>query len=167
MKYVKFISETHIEYPPVNKGSIANYDIAIDLLIQDGYKPLQEAPRPEDNDYTLTYQDTPEAVLEVITVPTPEEKEQREKERILGLKCTKRVFALILQEMGVSYSQLKEKIAENDQAQLEWDLCVELLRANPLLDTMAAKLGFTKEQVDTIFKIANGEIPSNINLGEE
>ena len=167
MKYVKFISETQIEYPPVNKGSIANYNLDIDLLIQDGYKPLQEAQKPEDNDYVLTYQETPEAVIEIVTVPTPEEKEQREKERILGLKCTKRVFALILQEMGVSYTQLKTLIASSEQAQLEWDLCVELLRANPLLDTMAAQLGFTKEQVDTIFKIANGEIPSNINLGEE
>ena len=56
-----------------------------------------------------------------------------EQERIGNLKCTKRVFALMLQELGISYTQLKELIATNEQAQLEWDLCVELERKNPLL----------------------------------
>lgn len=90
--------------------------------------------------------------------PTPEEIEQREKERIANLKCTKRVFALMLQEMGISYAQLKELIATNEQAQLEWDLCVELERKNPLLDIMAGQLGITAVQLDALFKYANGEI---------
>ena len=167
MKYCKFIDTTHIEFPPVNKGSVINYDICEELLLQDGYKPFQEAEKPTGNDYTITYQDTPEAVIEIVTLPTPEEIAERERQRILGLKCTKRIFALILQDMGVTYTQLKELIATSPQAQLEWDLCVELERSNPLLNIMAEHLGFTSEQVDNIFKIANGEIPSNIDLGSE
>ena len=42
-------------------------------------------------------------------------------------------------------------------AKLEWDLCVELHRNNPLLDIMAAKLGVTSQQLDYIFRAANGE----------
>ena len=38
--YVKFISETKIEFPPKNKGSIINYDKAEKRLIADGYKLL-------------------------------------------------------------------------------------------------------------------------------
>lgn len=167
MKYVKFIDTTHIEYPPLNKGSIMNYNLCEELLLQDGYKPFQEAEKPTGNDYTITYQNTPTMVVEIVTLPTPEEIAERERQRILGLKCTKRVFALILQNMGVTYSQLKTLIATSDQAQLEWDLCVELQRANPLLNTMAEQLGFTPEQVDNIFKIANGEIPTDIDLGSE
>ena len=88
-----------------------------------------------------------------------EEKQvQAEKERIGNLTCTKRVFALMLQELGISYSQLKELIATNEQAQLEWDLCVELERKNPLLDIMALQLGITAEQLDGLFRYANGEI---------
>lgn len=83
---------------------------------------------------------------------------QREKERIGNLTCTKRVFALMLQELGILYSQLKELIATNEQAQLEWDLCVELERKNPLLDIMAMQLGITSEQLDGLFMYANGEI---------
>lgn len=96
---------------------------------------------------------------EVILNPNYEqEQEQKEKERIGNLTCTKRVFALMLQEMGIAYTQLKELIATNEQAQLEWDLCVELERKNPLLDIMAGQLGITPEQLDGLFKYANGEI---------
>lgn len=87
-----------------------------------------------------------------------EEQKQKERERIGNLTCTKRVFALMLQEMGISYTQLKELIATSEQAQLEWDLCVELERKNPLLDIMAGQLGVTSEQLDKLFLYANGEI---------
>lgn len=86
------------------------------------------------------------------------EEAQKEKERVAKLTCTKRVFALMLQELGITYTQLKELIATNEQAQLEWDLCVELERQNPLLDIMASQLGVTPEQLDGLFKYANGEI---------
>lgn len=83
---------------------------------------------------------------------------QAEAERVAKLTCTKRVFALMLQELGISYAQLKELIATNEQAQLEWDLCIELERSNPLLDIMALQLGITSVQLDGLFKYANGEI---------
>ena len=86
------------------------------------------------------------------------EQAQKEKERVSKLTCTKRVFALMLQELGITYTMLKQLIATNEQAQLEWDLCVELERKNPLLDVMALQLGVTSEQLDGLFKYANGEI---------
>lgn len=90
---------------------------------------------------------------------TEEEIEEQKKEHIRSLTCTKRVFALMLQELGVDYlTQLKPLIESNPQAQLEWELCVELLRANPMLDLMANQLGITSEQLDRLFQYANGEI---------
>ena len=89
---------------------------------------------------------------------TDDELELQENRRISMLTCTKRVFALMLQELGITYTMLKELIATNEQAQLEWDLCVELQRSNPLLDVMAMQLGITSEQLDGLFRYANGEI---------
>ena len=86
------------------------------------------------------------------------EKEEKEKERVSNLRCTKRVLALILKELGVSYANLQTLIATNEQAQLEWDLCVELERSNPLLDILGAELGLAPTTIDKIFKYANGEI---------
>lgn len=90
---------------------------------------------------------------------TEEEIEKQKKQHIKSLTCTKRVFALMLQELGVDYlTKLKPLIESNPQAQLEWDLCVELLRSNPMLDLMAEQLGITPEQLDKLFQYANGEI---------
>lgn len=87
-----------------------------------------------------------------------EELSQLEKERIGKLTITKRVFALALRDnFGIPYQKLKQEIAQSNDALLEWDLCVELHRNNPLLDTMAAKMGVTPQQLDYIFRAANGE----------
>lgn len=99
---------------------------------------------------------------EIIVNPDYEEiKRQKEQERIGNLTMTKRVFALGLQQLGITYTQLKELIATSEQAQLEWDLCVELQRKNPLLDVMAAQMGILPTQLDNMFKQANGEPPDN------
>ena len=95
---------------------------------------------------------------EIILNPNYEEEQaEKERERIGNLQVTKRVFALALQQLGITYSQLKALIATSEQAQLEWDLCVELQRNNPLLDVMAAQLDVSSETLDMIFKRANGE----------
>ena len=85
-------------------------------------------------------------------------RKEKEKERVSNLRCTKRVLALILKELGVSYANLQALIATNEDAQLEWDLCVELERSNPLLDILGAQLGISSTTIDKIFKYANGEI---------
>lgn len=90
---------------------------------------------------------------------TEEEKAEQEAERIGNLQCTKRVFALMLQQLGITYTQLKALIATNEQAQLEWDLASILVRNNPLIDSMGAELGITPQQIDILFKVANGELP--------
>lgn len=88
------------------------------------------------------------------------EKEQERRDYINSLQCTKRVLALALKEFGITYTRLKEVIATSEDAQLEWDLCVELQRSNPLLDTFGEILGITPEQIDLIFLFANGDIDS-------
>lgn len=88
-----------------------------------------------------------------------EQKAAREAERVSHLKCTKRVFVLMLEQMGLDYfEQIEPLIKANRQAELEWTLCVELERANSLLDVMGAQLGVMPAQIDNLFKYANGEI---------
>lgn len=90
---------------------------------------------------------------------TEEEKEEQEQERIGNLQCTKRVFVLMLEQLGLDYfEQLEPAINNNRQAKLEWELCVELQRKNPLLDQLASQFGITSKQLDDLFKFANGEI---------
>lgn len=95
----------------------------------------------------------------IIREKTEEEKQAEERERISHLKCTKRVFILMLEQMGLDYfEQIEPMIEANRQARLEWNLCVELERSNPLLDSIGGELGITSEQLDKLFQYANGEI---------
>lgn len=90
---------------------------------------------------------------------TAEEKAEQKAERISHLKCTKRVLVLILEQLGLDYfEQIEPLINANRQAKLEWELCVELERNNPLLDVIGAELNITPQQIDAVFKYANGEI---------
>lgn len=106
-----------------------------------------------------------EIMVDGVAVINPEyeaEQERKEKERIARLSCTKRDFALMLQEMGVDYfTQLKPLIDSNAQAQLEWELCERLYRFNPMIDLMAGQLGITPEMLDGLFLYANGEISAS------
>lgn len=122
------------------------------------YKPdcfeLEGVTMEEYNEDTLKYIVDKFGYL----IPNPdydEEKKKQEEERVASLTCTKRVLALALQQLGIGYTQLKELIATNEQAQLEWDLCVELQRSNPLLDIFGKQLGLSKETIDNIFIKAN------------
>lgn len=116
-----------------------------------------------DNFEKYMYQDG-----EVVFNPDWEkEQEEKEKERVGNLQCTKRVFVLMLEQLGLDYfEQIEPAINSNRQAKLEWELCVELQRKNPLLDQLAGQFGVTSKQLDDLFKFANGEITQQEFLGE-
>jgi len=90
---------------------------------------------------------------------TKEEEEEQERKRIQSLTCTKRVLILMLEELGLDYfNQIQPLIEANRQAKLEWELASELLRSNPLIDDIGKQLGVSHEQLDLLFRYANGEI---------
>lgn len=132
------------------------------------YYPCDENQRNQfiiRNNYQLGYQikeyeDRIEAWGE-----TQEEKEEREKkereELIAHLTCTKRVIVLMLQKLGKDYYQdILPLIEANQQAKLEWDLCVELERCNPLIDQIGQELNISPSQIDQLFLYANGIVDS-------
>lgn len=146
IKYAKVINE---ETGLVEVGIGTN----IEFYKSIGMKKLDVKQSDVDNQWYLS---------ELCPMKTDEQKELEEKERIARLSCTKRDFALMLQEMGVDYfTQLKPLIDSNTQAQLEWELCERLYRFNPMIDLMAGQLGVTPEMLDGLFQYANGEITAS------
>lgn len=99
-------------------------------------------------------------VIDIIdTEEYREIKRREEEERVANLKCTKRVLVLMLEDIGKDYfKDILPLIEANRQAKLEWELCVELERKNPLLNVIGAQLDITPEQIDILFKYANGEV---------
>ncbi len=125
--------------------------------LPDGFVPITEeqAEIIEQDDLYYVIKDG-----KLIQNPDYEkQKEEREKEHISHLTCTKRVFVLMLEQMGLDYfEQIAPLINANRQASLEWTLCVELERANPLLDLIGKQLGISSAQIDKLFQYANNEI---------
>ena len=89
---------------------------------------------------------------------TPEVAVQKEKERVAMLKMTPRDFLLACtQKLGIEWSKLKELMDNNAQVAIELQFCNHVYRGNPLLDQLAGQFGVTTEQLDNLFKVANGE----------
>ena len=150
IKYAKVINE--------NGECIVLIGDDIEWAIEQGFSQLDVEQSEVDSNWYLK-----EQCLHY----TPEEKEAIEKERIGNLRCTKRVFVLMLERLGFDYfEQIEPAINSDRQAKLEWELCIELQRKNPLLDKLASRFGVTSEQLDNLFKFANGEITQEEFLGE-
>lgn len=84
--------------------------------------------------------------------PTPEEL----REQLPSL--TARQFRLGLLQSGRSLSHVEAAIAaiadptEREKAQVEWEYAAEFNRTHPLVVSLSATLGFTPEEVDTLWQ---------------
>lgn len=57
MEYAKYVNESYVEFPPQNMPNrlfadgtrryVSNYNVATDMLLEDGYVPVHETPMPE------------------------------------------------------------------------------------------------------------------------
>ena len=89
---------------------------------------------------------------------TPEEAVQKEKERVAMLHMTPRDFLLACtQELGIEWSAIKTLMDSNPQVAIELQFCNAVYRGNELLDQLCGSFGITSEQLDNLFKKANGE----------
>lgn len=122
----------------------------IEWALSQGYIELDVQQSDIDNNWYLA---------DRCPMKTEEEKNIEERERINSLRCTKRVLVLILEQLGHNfYDDILPLIESNRQAKLEWDLCVELERSNPLIDIIGSQLGMSTDLIDNVFRYANGEI---------
>jgi len=79
--YVKFIDNLHIEEAPKNMGSIINFNLDVELMLEYGYKPLEPVGEPpETNRMThIEYVEETNKVKEVFVYDeTQEEADERE-----------------------------------------------------------------------------------------
>lgn len=150
----QYVADYRADYYKVS-SSLSVEDITELGNIPEGYilvsKELGNLIKENPDDYIIDDNEVREK--------TAAEKEAEEEDRISHLKCTKRVFILMLEQLGFDYfEQIEPLINSNRQAKLEWELCVELERSNPLLDAIGQEMGVTHEQLNRLFQYANGEI---------
>ena len=82
---------------------------------------------------------------------TEEEKEAMEREAISRLSLTKReVFLALYKAKGITPEQVRSQITDT-AALIEFDYAAEYYRGNPLIDSIGAMLGYSKDDLDYLF----------------
>ena len=78
-RYAK-LTEGRLEFAPKNKGSIINYDLDIERMLMDGYKPFIPAEIPTTNRmYYFEYVENADDITEIVVYDeTQEEADARE-----------------------------------------------------------------------------------------
>ena len=82
--YVK-LEDGKLVYPPKDKGNIFNYNLAGELLKEDGYKLLIKGTTEEGKKYHETFEETEDTITQIFTEFTAEEyaeAEEQEKQEI-------------------------------------------------------------------------------------
>lgn len=86
---------------------------------------------------------------------TPEyiEKEKEKAKLELAMKSlTKReVFLAIYRDKGITPEQIRSMIGDNQEALIEFDYANDYYRFNPLINSIGASLGYSKEDIDYLF----------------
>lgn len=173
MKYAKFITNTKIEFPPKNKGSILNYDLNIEQLLIDGYKQFIKIERPITNRlYHIEYVETDVIAETIVYDETQQEADAREareeRERLDALTLTPAdVERALYKEKQMDFEDLKALIAQQlPQVDIK-ALSIEfrakdfyrgaMANGMRLFDVVGALLGYTSQDMDYLFE--NKELP--------
>ncbi len=167
--YVKYISETQIEYPPKNKDNIINYNLDTELLIQDGYKEFIQAEIPQTNrQFHITYVEDENNITETIVYDETQaeadaREAQQEAERVGNLTMTALDFIGVLEHYGLDYAtQIKPFLEANPELDKQLKYCQNVycyvakqVFNNPLT---IGNVTITAEMVEQAFKVKNGEV---------
>ena len=96
---------------------------------------------------------------ELMTVKEAEEKaQQKERERVMKLHMTPLDFLKALNKIGITYATVKEIMEANPEVEMEMKFCQNVYRGHPMIEQFAEQFGVSDEQLDYIFKKANGEV---------
>ncbi|NKI61767.1 hypothetical protein HCG46_26065 [Labrenzia sp. PO1] len=156
---IGFEASTETDHTEMNMAKIVGA-VAYDVIWPNGHtETLYTGLRPGDNfGWTIKVIEAVQAwrnaggVIPEWVPPTPEEL----REKMPSL--TARQFRLGLLQSGRSLSQVETAIAaiadptEREKAQVEWEYAAEFNRMHPLVVSLSVTLGFTPEDVDTLWQ---------------
>lgn len=80
MRYAKIRNEV-LTFAPKNKGAMINYNLNIEEMLKDGYKPFLEAETEEAKKYEFSYEETESEIREIATEIIPNEAEIKSSQK--------------------------------------------------------------------------------------
>ena len=170
-RHVKFISETSVEDAPKNYATedgatICNFNLAPEIMLKYGYKPLKITEREPGKEYNVTYEETEHEVHEILEeiIPDPDEEARKERERLDKLTLTPSdVERALYYGLGMDFDDLKAMIVEKAPTVDIKAIGIEF-RANNfyrgavdknktrIVDMIGILLGLTTDELDYLFE---------------
>lgn len=111
-----------------------------------------------NNGYTLTELEPIEETRQVQIVEIPKPTPEEEQQRVAMLHMTPLDFLKAIIKLGISYDTIKGIMEANPEVDMEMKYCQNVYRGHPMINQFAEQFGVSQEQLDYIFKKANGEI---------
>lgn len=160
-KYIVQDVEEEIEVP---NFEMVNMEVLVPTVDEEGN------PIYDENENLVTHTETKPIrqqvgshteliiVKRLVRNPNYEQEEaERERQRIMELKMTPLDFLKALELLGITYEQVKAIMEANPLVEREMRYCSNVYRKHPMIEQFAQQYGITSEQLDYIFKKANGE----------
>lgn len=163
MKYAK-LENGVLTFAPKNKGNILNYNLNVEQMTIDGYKPFIKAETEIGKSYNFSYEETEteikEVAKEIIPDPVDEAKQRREYLDNLTLTSTD-VERALYKAKGIDFNDVKEQIKDNPNIDIK-AIGIELRagifeRKSPYVSQIGELLGYSSEDLDYLFE--NKELP--------
>lgn len=163
MDLYAILKDNDLQFAPVNKGNICNYNTCVELMIADGYKLYVEGTREPDKKYHESFEETDTEIRKVYTEFTPEEYEAEKRLENDRLTLTPSdVERALYYGIGLDFEDLKGLIAEKIPSADIKALSIEFRAkdfyrgavdkdGNRIVDMVGSLLGLSSDELDYLF----------------
>ena len=122
--YAKLINENKIEKAPRNKGSISNYNLSVELMTADGYKPVVVIEEPTAEKPIVKYRETDKQIEQYAEgLSVPEKNEQIRQAR-------QSRFAAEADPLKLDYDEAVARNENAEEARIAWLAKKDEIRAD-------------------------------------
>lgn len=118
IKYAKILDNGALEYAPRDKAGVSNWGLNEELVLADGYLPIEDSKYPEDGKaYTTSYKEKDGVITTIYTEVIPSEEEIKQNQIFeLKSKLQETDYVVIKIAEGVATPEEYAEVLANRKA---------------------------------------------------
>ena len=122
MRYAK-LTDGKIEFAPKNKGAISNYNLSVELMTADGYKPLVVVEEPTEDKPLIRYRETDKQIEQYAEALSVREKNEQIRQQRQSR------FRIEADPLKLDYDEAVARGEDAEKARIVWLAKKDLIRS--------------------------------------
>lgn len=122
MRYAK-LTDGEIEFAPKNKGAISNYNLSVELMTADGYKPLVVIEEPTEDKPLIRYRETNKQIEQYAEALSVREKNEQIRQQRQSR------FRIEADPLKLDYDEAVARGEDAEKARIAWLAKKDLIRS--------------------------------------